>query len=82
MTDDLVCVTVVPNEAAAAITCGALRAAGIASMSRGTNMAGAWRAEGSLSGGPFEVHVARSDLERAQNSLSGSHRRRQRRTSR
>ena len=56
--------TVVGNEMEAETICGLLRTEGIACNQRQTDMgAGAWEATGS--GGPREVLVAPSDLERA-----------------
>lgn len=56
--------TVVANEMEAAAICGLLRTEGIACNERQTDMgAGAWEATGS--GGPREILVAPSDLERA-----------------
>jgi hypothetical protein len=60
--------TVVGDEVEAAVICGLLRTEGIACHERRTDMgAGAWEATGS--GGPREILVARSDLERARELL-------------
>jgi hypothetical protein len=57
--------TVVGDEMEAETICGLLRTEGIACDHRQTDMgAGAWEATGS--GGPREILVAPSDLERAQ----------------
>jgi putative signal transducing protein len=57
--------TVVGDEIEAETICGLLRTEGIACNHRQTDMgAGAWEATGS--GGPREILVAPSDLERAQ----------------
>ena len=57
--------TVVGDEMEAEAICGLLRTEGIGCSQRQTNMgAGAWEATGS--GGPREILVAPSDLERAQ----------------
>jgi hypothetical protein len=56
--------TVVGEEIEAEVICGLLRTEGIACNNRQTDMgAGAWEATGS--GGPREILVAPSDLERA-----------------
>ena len=56
--------TVVGDAMEAATICGLLRTEGIACTDRWTDMgAGAWEATGS--GGPREILVAASDLERA-----------------
>ncbi len=56
--------TVIGNEMEAEAICGLLRTEGIACNHRQTDMgAGAWDATGS--GGPREILVAASDLERA-----------------
>jgi hypothetical protein len=56
--------TVVGDEMEAEVICGLLRTEGIACNHRQTDMgAGAWEATGS--GGPREILVAPSDLERA-----------------
>ncbi|MGH3036849.1 MAG: putative signal transducing protein [Gaiellaceae bacterium] len=60
--------TVVRDESEAETICGLLRTEGIACDQRQTDMgAGAWEATGS--GGPREVLVAASDLERARQLL-------------
>jgi Putative prokaryotic signal transducing protein len=61
--------TVVADELEAAVICGRLRTEGIACNERRTDMgAGAWEATGS--GGPREILVAPSDLERARKLLA------------
>jgi hypothetical protein len=60
--------TVVGDESEAAVICGLLRTDGIACEERRTDVgAGAWEATGS--GGPREILVAPSDLERARELL-------------
>jgi putative signal transducing protein len=60
--------TVVANEPEAAVICGLLRTEGIACEERRTDVgAGAWEATGS--GGPREILVKASDLERARELL-------------
>jgi hypothetical protein len=61
--------TVVANEPEAAVICGLLRTEGIACDERRTDVgAGAWEATGS--GGPREILVKPSDLERARELLA------------
>jgi hypothetical protein len=61
--------TVVGDEAEAAIICGLLRTEGIVCEERRTDRgAGAWEATGS--GGPREILVTPSDLERARKLLT------------
>jgi hypothetical protein len=61
--------TVVGDEIEAAVICGLLRTEGVACNERRTDMgAGAWEATGS--GGPREILVAPSDLERARKLLA------------
>ncbi len=61
--------TVVANEPEAAVICGLLETEGIACDERRTDAgAGAWEATGS--GGPREILVKPSDLERARELLT------------
>jgi hypothetical protein len=61
--------TVVGDEVEAALICGLLRIEGVACEERRTDQgAGAWEATGS--GGPREILVAPSDLERARKLLA------------
>lgn len=61
--------TVVGDETEAAVICGLLTTEGIACDQRRTDMgAGAWEATGS--GGPREILVAPTDLERARKLLA------------
>jgi hypothetical protein len=63
--DDLVRVTVVPNEVAAALLCSFLRAEGIRCAHRVTNVgAGSWDGVPNV-GGAREVIVAKGDVEAA-----------------
>ncbi|MSO96506.1 MAG: hypothetical protein EXQ81_12090 [Thermoleophilia bacterium] len=65
MMDDLVRVTIVPNEVAADVVCTFLRAEGIRCAHRVTNVgAGSWDGVPNM-GGAREVVVAQPDLEAA-----------------
>jgi len=65
----LVGLTVVPSEPEAEILCGLLRANGIESSYRQTNL-GAGAADGLPRGGPLQVLVSQDDLDEARRLLA------------
>jgi hypothetical protein len=64
----MVGVTVVPNESAAEVVCGMLRANGIA-CGYGQTDFGAGASDGFPSGGPVEIFVAEEDVDEARTLL-------------
>jgi Putative prokaryotic signal transducing protein len=64
----MIALTVVPNESAAEVVCGLLRANGIACGYGQTNL-GAGAADGFPTGGPVEIFVADGDAEEARKLL-------------
>ena len=69
--DALVALDVVPTEQEAEVICGLLRSAGIACLTRQTNV-GAGASDGMSVAGPYEVIVRAEDLEAAREVARGA----------
>jgi Putative prokaryotic signal transducing protein len=69
--DGFVVIDVVATEQEAEVICGLLRSAGIACLTRQTNV-GAGASDGMLVAGPYEVAVRAEDLEAAREVVRGA----------